>query len=104
MCTRQGVTMAKVKREDMRVGHWWALCCLNDLQKVLDADDLEVINDNEMDTFRGGWETCAEAVEDLMGEFSTEECLFLLEWNRGIGNMPEIAQEISRLLEFSKPC
>lgn len=88
-------TMAQIKREDMRVGHWWALCCLHDLQQVQDEEDIATIMDQE-GMFRGGWDTCAEAVDELIQECDREERLFLLRWYRGGGENPAIANELAR--------
>lgn len=88
--------MAQVKREDMRIGHWWAPCCLHDLQQVQDEEDIATIMDDEMLMFCGGWDTCAEAVDDLIQECDQDERLFLLRWYRGGGANQAIAHELAR--------
>ena len=88
--------MAKLTREELRIGHWWAPCCLHDLQQVHDQADLATIMDDEMPMFRDGWDTCAEAVAELIQECDQNERLFLLRWYRGQGANPAIAHELAR--------
>jgi hypothetical protein len=89
--------MPRVKQEDMQIGHWWAPCyCLHDLQQVQDEDDIATIMDDEVPMFCGGWDNCAEAVDELIRECDQEERLFLLRWYRGEGGNADIARELAR--------
>lgn len=89
---------AMLKREEMRIGHWWAPCCLHDLQQVQDDDDIATILDDEIPMFCGGWETCAEAVAYLVQDCDQEERRFLLDWYRGVGANAEIARELEHYI------
>ena len=82
----------KKQASEMKIGDWWAPCCLHDLQQLKDADDIEAIRP----MFRDGCDTCAEAVDELIQECDQEERLFLLRWYRAEGNNPDIARELGR--------
>ena len=85
---------------EMVIGDWWAPCCLHDLTQVADADDLATLLDNEFLMFKGGWDTCAEAVAELVQECDQAERQFLLDWYRGQGANESIARELERYVVY----
>lgn len=82
---------------DITAGDWWAPCCLHDLQRASTAEDIsEALEFAEDMGIAGVWETCAEAVDDLIQECDAEERTFLLSWYLGKGDNAEIAENIAR--------
>lgn len=90
--------MPRITIDKVAIGHWWAPCCLHDLQRVETEDDLETARDPVM--FCGAWDTVSEAVDYLIEEFGQEERVRLLHWfQSGEGENPEIAREIERRID-----
>ena len=87
----------KIKQKDVSIGHWFAPCCLHDLQRIHDSDGLE--NAQMPELFCGAWECCSEAVDELAKECSRKELHELVKWNRGEGKDAELAAEVSRYIK-----
>jgi hypothetical protein len=54
----------RLRRDEIKIGHWWAPCCIYDLERVETEDDLEDARSYE--PFFGAWSTFEEAIADLL--------------------------------------
>ncbi|MBZ4187205.1 hypothetical protein K7B09_12825 [Thermomonas sp. RSS23] len=92
----------KKEASALKVGDWWAPCCLHDLTQIKNEGDLsdavEMAQDEEFGLFAGGWDTCSEAVDELIADCDRDERMQLLHWHQSRGGDEQIAREISRHL------
>ena len=95
---RAETIVQRVPQSSLQNGHWWAPCCIEDLQEIRTDEDLETAR--EFAIYAGGWTSLDEAIRDICspqwpGEDVSEERLrasqlFPAATERVFGESPDV--------------
>jgi hypothetical protein len=53
-----------IQQSGLRIGDWWAPCCVRDLEKITTDAELEIAR--EAIPYAGGWTSLGAALRDLL--------------------------------------